>query len=88
MAANESCAGCGSEPAEGQTHPMVAVLNVADLAPDREPLGKEDPWVAVPVCKPCHVEPSRQSPKIKGHFYERGAMRTALRLAGSSTIGG
>lgn len=88
--ATETCAGCGANPPQGQqVHPMVAVMNANDKAPDREPVEKspDGTWVAVPLCDLCWKDPAHQQPYLKAHYYYRNQARTAVRLAGSDTIG-
>lgn len=69
----EVCAGCG---VEAPTHPWVGVTH--------QPGGV---FLALPVCGPCHADPSHRTFSLKMHYFPREQRDLALRRAGSSDIG-
>lgn len=79
----EACI-CGTEPAEGKTFPMVAVLNGRDAPQDRIPLASKGVFVALPVCHRCYHAPDQRPVPIKAHFFPRTDLKAAIWKAGSS----
>jgi hypothetical protein len=85
---NEACAGCDQEPAAGEQHPWVAVMNHADIeALPNEALHEADAFGSVPVCEACHQDPGHRKRALKAHFFPRAMARRATVLAGSDDIG-
>jgi hypothetical protein len=99
----ETCGCCGAEPparsdaltgvALPPIHAMVAVVAKADLPAGREPLHvavseKNVEFATVPVCDPCHRDPSRRPAGFKAHFFPRQMAKLATHMAGSDGIGG
>jgi len=70
----EFCAGCAT-PASPGALPYVAVTFEAGRAG------------AHPVCLDWWKDPGHRKSRIKGHFFVRAQEATALRFAGSQTIG-
>lgn len=87
----ERCAGCDqAADAEKGGHPIVAIVGKDDAAARGFAVdGATDRgFVQVPVCRACHADPAHRVFPLKGHFFEKAAAATALRLAGSNSIGG
>jgi hypothetical protein len=82
--ADESCVSCGSEET---LHPWVAIMNKADIAPDRVPVSVNGDFVAVPVCQPCYMIPTNRPIPIKGHFFARAHAGLALSSVGGDLVG-
>lgn len=78
----ERCACCKQEFRDWL--PMVAVMRATDpMAAD--PLRTQGEWAAVRICDACWRQPPRP---VKGHFFYRRDVETALEHAGSSELGG
>jgi uncharacterized CHY-type Zn-finger protein len=67
-------------------HPIVGIMQYDDEIIGRGLSVGVDPakaWMAVPVCPSCH-----RAPRLKAHYFYRKDMPTALRMAGTATLGG
>lgn len=71
--AREECAGCG---ARAGRHPWVGIRHV-------EGGGFE----ALPICQECWQDPAHRKRPIKAHFFPESQKLSALKHAGSSSIG-
>ncbi len=83
----EKCYQCKNE---FEQLPVVLVVSPGDVSDEDKPtaIGQEigangDLWLAMPICAPCH-----QQPTVSGHFFFRQDMPVGLKNAGSTTLGG
>lgn len=84
MPANEPCAACGRSSGEAE-HPVVLVVNRNhEWVNQAIAASRSGEWLAVPICKPCHLTPTS---KMKGHFFYRGQAVAAVNAAGSNNLG-
>lgn len=80
----ESCYGCGIRTKD--RHPWVAVMQDVESEPSKVSGVSNNGFMAVSVCPKCHKEPENRTVTIKGTFFAREAMPSAVRLAGSAGV--
>lgn len=96
--AGEECFGCGAMSGD-EPHSIVGVIHERDAVdattsidhPTGEPGEDGENYVAVPVCKACHVDPAHRTKNaLKVHFFERkgNSAQIGLMLAGSLNLQG
>lgn len=98
-AEGEICYGCGALSSAANPHPVVGVINSADLDDgwtsidnaSGEPGEDGEQYVGVPVCGACHRDPQHRSAHpLKVHFFERkgNSAKFGIMTAGSFGIQG